>query len=108
MARLRDQYGEFVRRGADVLAVGPDSATAFRAYWNTQKIPFTGLPDPGHAVAQLYKQEVNIFKLGRMPLVTVVDANGMIRYAHYGASMSDIPANDELLQVIDQLNASSK
>ncbi len=105
---MRDEYGEFTRRGADVLTVGPDSATAFRVYWDTQKIPFIGLPDPGHAVAMRYKQEVNIFKLGRMPLVTVLDANGMIRFAHYGASMSDIPSNQELLSVIDELNAASR
>ena len=108
MARLRDEYGKFTKRGADIVAVGPDSATAFRIYWESQKIPFIGLPDPGHAVAQRYKQEVNIFKMGRMPLVTVVDERGMIRYAHYGASMSDIPSNEELLDVIDQLNDSSK
>jgi peroxiredoxin len=108
LARLRDDYHIFTSRGADVLAVGPDSAVAFRAYWTTQKIPFVGLPDPGHAVAERYKQEVNIFKLGRMPLVTIVDALGMIRFAHYGASMSDIPSNEELLDVIEQLNAASK
>jgi peroxiredoxin len=108
LARLRDEYHEFTGRGAEVLTVGPDSATAFRAYWKTQGIPFIGLPDPGHAVALHYKQEVNIFKLGRMPLVTVIDANGMIRFAHYGASMSDIPTNRELLEVIDELNAASK
>jgi peroxiredoxin len=108
LARLRDDYQAFTNRGADVLAVGPDSAVAFRAYWATQKIPFVGLPDPGHAVAQRYKQEVNIIKLGRMPLVTALDALGMIRFAHYGASMSDIPSNEELLDVIDQLNAASK
>ncbi len=108
MARLRDEYESFTKRGADVLAVGPDSAAAFRVYWEAQKIPFVGLPDPGHAVAMRYKQEVNLFKLGRMPLVTVVDAAGLIRYAHYGASMSDIPSNAELLDVIDTLNATSK
>ncbi len=108
MARLRDEYESFTRRGAGVLAVGPDSATAFRAYWRDQKIPFIGLPDPGHQVATRYHQEVNIFKLGRMPLVTVVDADGFIRYAHYGASMSDIPSNAELLDVIDRLNATSR
>ena len=88
--------------------MGPDSATAFRLYWSAQSLPFIGLPDPGHAVASRYKQEVNLFKLGRMPLVTVVDSQGMIRFAHYGASMSDIPSNAELLDVIDQLNAASK
>ncbi len=105
---MRDGYQDFTSRGADIVAVGPDSAQAFRVYWESQKIPFTGLPDPGHAVAEHYKQEVNLFKLGRMPLVTVVDAHGLIRFAHYGASMSDIPSNQELLQVIDQLNAASE
>ncbi len=108
MARLRDGYDEFTKRGAEVLTVGPDSATAFRVYWSTQRLPFIGLPDPGHAVAARYKQQVNLFKLGRMPLVTVVDRHGMIRFAHYGASMSDIPSNAELLDVIEQLNAASK
>jgi peroxiredoxin Q/BCP len=107
LARLRDGYVDFTRRGADVITVGPDSAAAFRIYWSTQKLPFVGLPDPGHAVASRYKQEVNLFKLGRMPLVTVVDTAGLIRFAHYGASMSDIPSNAELLDVIDQLNAAS-
>ena len=88
--------------------MGPDSASAFRVYWKAQMLPFVGMADPGHAVALRYKQEVNIFKLGRMPLVTVIDAQGMIRFAHYGASMSDIPPNAELLDVIDQLNAASK
>ena len=90
-----------------MVTLGPDSPTAFRIYWESRKIPFPGLPDPDHAVAQRYKQEVNIFKLGRMPLVTVIDAQGMIRFAHYGASMSDIPSNRELLEVIDQINTTS-
>lgn len=70
-------------------------------------MPFIGLPDPDHRVALQYRQEVNLFKLGRMPLNCVVDPKGYIRYAHYGASMQDIPSNEELLQVIDELNKSS-
>src|SRR5688500_19994112 len=57
--------------------------------------------------SRLYKQEVNLFKFGRMPLNCVVDAKGHIRYAHYGNSMSNIPANETLLDVIDKLNAAS-
>ncbi len=47
---------------------------AFRLYWEAEKLPFIGLPDPDHAAAQRYKQQVKVFKLGRMPLVCVVDA----------------------------------
>ena len=97
----------FKRHGSDVLAVGPDGPNAFRLYWQAEKLPFIGLPDPDHAVALRYKQEVNLFKWGRMPLVTVVDRDGLIRYAHYGASMSDIPDNSVLLEVIDKLKAAS-
>jgi peroxiredoxin Q/BCP len=108
LARLRAEYQQFTSRGAEILAIGPDSENVFRQYWNEHQLPFIGLPDPGHKVASRYRQEVNLFRLGRMPLVCVVDANGMIRYAHYGKSMSDIPENKILLDVIDELNASSK
>jgi peroxiredoxin Q/BCP len=107
LARLRDDYEKFTNRGAEILAVGPNSPSAFEQYWKNETIPFIGLPDPDHRVAKMYRQEVNIFKAGRMPLSCVVDRKGYIRYAHYGVSMSDIPPTDDLLHVIDQLNASS-
>jgi peroxiredoxin Q/BCP len=104
---MRDGYSEFTNRGAEILAVGPNDAPTFKKYWDDENIPYIGLPDPDHNVARNYRQEVNIFKLGRMPLVCVVDEEGRIRYAHYGLSMSDIPDNETLLQVIDELNAAS-
>jgi peroxiredoxin len=107
LARLREGYESFKRRGAAVLAVGPNALPVFQEYWKKERIPFIGMPDPDHSVARTYRQEVNLFKLGRMPLNCVIDANGYVRYAHYGKSMSDIPSNDELLHVIDELNASS-
>jgi len=107
LARLRDEHEKFTDRNVLILAVGPNTSAAFKQYWQNEKIPFIGLPDPKHSVARMYRQEVNLFKLGRMPLNCVVDGRGYIRYAHYGNSMSDIPSNEELLQVIDELDASS-
>jgi peroxiredoxin Q/BCP len=104
---LRDGYDEFERRGVQILAVGPNSPESFEQYWRKEIIPFIGLPDPNRSVAKMYRQEVNLFKLGRMPLNCIIDAKGYVRFAHYGRSMSDIPSNEELLQVIDELNAAS-
>ena len=104
---MRDDYAEFQKRGAEILAIGPNTESAFQQYWANEKIPYVGLPDPEHRVAVMYRQQVNLFKLGRMPLVCVIDKDGRIRYAHYGASMADIPENKTLLNVIDQLTASS-
>jgi len=91
-----------------VIAVGPNSPIAFEQYWENESIPFIGVPDPQHNVAKKYRQEVNLFKLGRMPLNCVIDAKGYIRFVNYGKSMADIPGIDELLDVIDELNAASE
>ena len=107
MARLRDDYEKFTRRGAEILAVGPDGADAFSAYWRMERLPFPGMPDPDHAVAKRYRQEINILRLGRMPLVMVIDSAGLIRFAYRASSMSDIPSNETLLEVIDSLGALS-
>jgi len=107
LARLRDEYQKFKERGAEILAVGPNLPVTFRQYWEKEQIPFIGLPDSDHSVARRYRQEVKLFKLGRMPLNCVIDAKGYVRFAHYGRSMSDIPSNEELLHVIDELNAAS-
>lgn len=92
----------------EILAVGPNSPAAFEQYWRNENIPFVGLPDPDHTIARMYRQQVNLFKMGRMPLSCIVDKKGYIRFAHYGVSMQDIPSNEELLHVIDELNASSR
>ena len=84
--------------------MGPDGPAAFALYWRAQRIPFVGLPDPDHKVALRYRQEVNVFKLGRMPLLLVLDGEGLIRFIHFAASMSDIPENRALLRAIDELN----
>jgi peroxiredoxin Q/BCP len=105
LARLRDDYAEFTSRAAEVIAVGPDGAREFGRYWRAQRIPFIGIPDPEHKIARLYRQEVNLFKLGRMPLVAVVNAKGLIQYAHRADSMSDIPENGALLELIECIQA---
>jgi peroxiredoxin Q/BCP len=104
---MKFNFSAFTERNAEILAVGPNTAEEFSRYWANERIPFIGLPDPTHRVARLYRQEVNLFKLGRMPLNCVLDREGRIRFMHYGSSMRDIPENETFLKVIDQLNNSS-
>jgi peroxiredoxin len=103
MAQLRQDYAEFVKRQAEIVVVGPEDAAAFKSYWEKNALPFTGVPDPEHSVLKLFGQEVSLFKLGRMPAQVVVDKAGVARYAHYGHSMSDIPANADLLKLLDEV-----
>ena len=100
---MRQDHDEFVKRDAAVVVIGPDDVEAFKRYWQKEDLPFIGLPDPKHTVLKLYGQQVKIFKFGRMPAQMLVDKAGVLRYVHYGHSMSDIPPNDELLDLIDSL-----
>ena len=104
MAQLRQDHTEFVNRNVAVVVVGPENAQEFAAYWQKESLPFIGLPDPKSSVLKLYGQEVNLFKLGRMPAQVLIDKEGVARFVHYGHSMSDIPSNEEILALVDEIN----
>jgi len=104
MAQLRQDFQDFVDRGAEIIAVGPENRKDFSAFWKSREMPFTGIPDPKHNIGDLYGQQVDVFKLGRMPALFVIDKEGKIRYRHYGNSMSDIPPDKDILSLLDDLN----
>jgi len=108
MAQLRQDYAEFEKLQTRVIVVGPEDSKAFEAYWQKNDLPFTGLPDPKASVLKLYGQEINLFKLGRMPAQVIVDRAGTARYVHYGHSMSDIPENQELFEFLTVINKEYK
>jgi peroxiredoxin len=104
LARLRDDYAAFTSRDAEILALGPDSPEAFRRYWQAERLPFPGLPDPQHIVADIYGQEVNLLKLGRMPAMMLIDKKSQVRYQHYGTSMADVADSNLILGMLDRIN----
>jgi len=104
MSQLRHDYEKFIEKDTVVIAVGPDSKEAFQNFWEKRNIPFIGLADPEHEVARKYEQEVNLLKLGRVPAQMIIDREGVVRYAHYADSMADIPQNDTILAMIDDIH----
>jgi peroxiredoxin Q/BCP len=103
MAQLRHDYSEFVARDVEVVVVGPEDAAAFASYFEKESLPFVGVPDPKHSVLKLYGQQVNLFKLGRMPAQVLIDKAGVASYVHYGHDMTDIPENAELLALAEEI-----
>jgi peroxiredoxin Q/BCP len=100
MAQLRQDYERFVELQTEIIVVGPESAESFQRYWEEEHLPFIGLPDPEQTVLNLYGQEVRLVKLGRLPALMLVDTSGRLRYVHYGHSMTDIPDNEEILELL--------
>jgi peroxiredoxin len=105
MMQLHQDYDAISSRDTIIAAIGPENAQSFLNYWAKNHLPFFGLPDEKHTILKLYGQKVNLFKLGRMPAQMIVDKKGNLRYVHYGHSMEDIPGNDELLSLLDILQA---
>ena len=103
MAQLRQDFEKFVDLNTKVVVVGPENKRAFRNYWAQNVLPFIGLPDSFQEVLKLFGQEVKIFKFGRMPAQAIVDKAGIVRYVHYGDSISDIPDNGEVLEILKEI-----
>jgi peroxiredoxin Q/BCP len=108
MAQLRQDIDQFIERDTAVLVIGPENAQKFANYFAENDLPFVGLPDPNHTVLKQYGQEIKLFKFGRMPAQVLVDKQGIARYVHYGKSMSDIPATDEIVAMLDEINSESE
>lgn len=106
MAQLRQDFEQFQARNTEVLVIGKESLPEFKAFWRTNSLPFTGLPDPKHVVLELYGQQIKLLKLGRMPAQVLVDHRGIVRFVHYGNAMMDIPETTTILSIIDEMNRS--
>lgn len=102
--QLHQDRAEFAKRGLRILVAGPESASAFEKYWKDHQLDFIGIPDAKASVLKLYGQEINLFRLGRMPAQVLIDSQGSVRFVHYGHSMSDIPSNQEVFDAVDALD----
>ena len=98
---MRRSFGKFRERGARIVVVARHGADEVREYWEEHELPYIGIPDPQGKLGDLYGQERKLLKLGLMPALFIVDGGGTIRFARYGSSMSDIPANAAVLAVLD-------
>lgn len=108
MVQMGHDYAEFVKRDAEVIILGPNSPESFKRTWDIEELSMIGLSDPESVIANSYHQEVKFMRMGRLPALLVLDKQGIIRYLHYGKSMTDIPENLQVLGVLDELNGSKK
>jgi peroxiredoxin len=104
MAQLRHDYEEIKNLNTEVIAVGPEAMKAFNDFWVPEKMPFIGIPDPQHKIAKVYGQQVKLAKFGRLPAQFIIDREGLIRFQHFGSSMSDIPEDKDVMELLRTLN----
>ena len=101
---MRDRFSEFEQRGAQILAIAPDTLENARTYSQANDIPFPALPDPDRAVFRLYDVKSAMVSLGQRPGLFIIDKDGTVRYAHLGWQQWEIPTIDETLEQLDALD----
>jgi peroxiredoxin len=100
---LRDRYSEFEQRGAQVVAIAPDTLENASTYFQANDIPFPCLPDPDRQVFRQYDVKSAMISLGQRPGLFIIDKDGVVRYAHLGWQQWELPSVDETLEQLDAL-----
>ena len=100
---MRDRYEDFKQRGAEILAIAPDTLENARSYFEKNDIPFPCLPDPDRSVFRQYDVKSAMVSLGQRPGLFVIDREGVVRFAYLGWQQWEIPTVDETLAQIDKV-----
>lgn len=101
---MRDRYDEIQQRGAEVIAIAPDTVDNARTYFEREDLPFPCLPDPDRAVFRQYDVKSAMISLGQRPGLFVIDKDGVVQYAYLGFQQWEIPTVDDTLAELDALS----
>jgi peroxiredoxin len=99
---MKADYDQFLARKAQIIVIAPHDSEKVKAYWEKEKLPYVGVPDPDGILGKLYKQEWNLIKLGRMPALFVVDRSGLLAFVYYSKDMADIPPDSDIFEILDR------
>lgn len=102
---MREQYGEFQARNAEVLAIAPDSVENSKRYFEREDIPFPCLGDPDRRVFRQFDVKSAMISLGQRPGLFLVNKDGIVRYAHLGFQQWEIPSVEDTLKELDKLDS---
>jgi peroxiredoxin len=130
IAELRKEIGEFTRRKVNLLVVLQSTPDNVCRAVSEKDIPFVIVCDPKEKLFALYdvkpgsifryvtpnsiiqavKATIRGFKHGKfegnekqLPAAFIIDTGRRVRWAHYGANVSDVPKTKKLLAELDRI-----
>ncbi len=97
MMQLHQDIDKFESKKIRVVAICPDKESDIEKFIDDNNILFDMVSDRSHSIADKYGQQVNIFKLGRMPAQIMLDKNKEVIFKHYASNMKNIIENEDVL-----------
>ena len=102
---MRDRIWDFEQRGAQVIAIAPDTLEHAQAFFQKNDIPFPCLADPDRKVFRQYDVKSAMISLGQRPGLFIIDKDGVVASASLGFQQWEIPSIDDTLAEVDKLPA---
>ena len=102
---MRDRIGDFEERGAQVIAIAPDTLEHAQAFFQKNDIPFPCLADPERKVFRQYDVKSAMVSLGQRPGLFIIDRDGVVASAYLGFQQWEIPSIDDTLGELGKLPA---
>lgn len=102
---MAQKYGKFQELNTEIIPILVDNLkNAQKMEEKYAKGKFPILYDGNGKIAAALHQEKKFWKLGRMPGMLIVDKAGIIQFAYFGESMSDIPKNRDVLGILSNFS----
>ena len=95
---MRDDIDRFEARGAQVVAIAPDTVAGVAKFVADNAYPFPLLADGSHTVFDDYDVAARLMSLGQRPGVFLVGRNGVVHFDAVGTQQWQIPSNDTVLE----------
>lgn len=126
--RLKENYGKFTEKGANVLVVLQSKPELVASEITKDELPFDIICDPTEALYKEFeilpaKSKLGMASFGLMkkmkeaktlgfehgayegdeqqlPALFLIDGSGNVAYAHYAKNLTDMPTHDEMLAMV--------
>lgn len=103
---VRDTIEGFQERYTEVLGIAPQDPEALRKYLEFHDLPFSILLDEDREVVRLYGVEHDVGPprgVTAHPTGIIIDPEGIMRFINIGESSDDLPENEVLFEVLDEI-----
>ena len=104
MGILSAYYEQFQAVNTEIYAILVDeleNAKTMASRYARGKFPI--YYDLNKTIAKALNQQVKILRFGRMPGMLILDKQGIVQFAYYSKSMSDIPPTPEILELLKKI-----
>ncbi len=100
MVQLHQDREKFKEKGIKIIVVCPENEEKIKKYLDKEPLDLVFVADPTHTLADFYKQQVKIFKFGRLPAQILLDKDRNTVFEHFATSMKDVVENERVFKWI--------